>query len=691
MNIRTKKIIISILDNPEITITKLAYEFNVSERSIRNDIQELNNFLCEKKMEEIVIHQNKYISFNFSDLMNCLKLINESGFYDYKLSKEERIYFIIEMLLNSEGYLTISEIADRLYISVSTVNADLKALSGFAKKHDVNYTSEQYKGIKLEGNEYSKRMLLLNMICSDSSILNIGLNRTFNESLKDKGIDRVNQVMSYFESSSKIMMTDTSYKRINAYLYIMMHRIREGYRIREIKSNADEVYEINATKLCQLIDQEFSLNLPHEEISGVANILSNLKYLKTNKVSNDIIRIQFYVNRLIEELKKSLYLDLSTDYLFFIRLCLHVEYMTRRKIQHVIDERVLKEVCNENKRIVQATNESMHIFEELLNRKVKDIEKEYIVLHVCAAIERKKIKESGIKVVLVSDVGIASSQLLLEKIKNNFDFSIIDILPVHALNKFDLEGIDMILSTVKNREVIEGIPWVKIDLNFTDDDYSKITQSVNKIKSLRLSNGKEKKEEENLVSEITEVLRSYNLKEEREIVERVMSVVKKQISNNDDNENPEITEKKKLSELLPMEMIEFGKEVNTWEESISKSAEILLKKNYIEERYIHAMINKIKCNGPYMVLAKGFAVPHAGVDDGGKKTGFSLIKLNHPVDYNSPLGEVQFVCCLSVTDMVSHLRAFFSLVNLLQNKEFYKKMIECKTPKSLHELIQKYE
>ncbi|MFV0551905.1 MAG: PTS sugar transporter subunit IIA [Anaerorhabdus sp.] len=111
----------------------------------------------------------------------------------------------------------------------------------------------------------------------------------------------------------------------------------------------------------------------------------------------------------------------------------------------------------------------------------------------------------------------------------------------------------------------------------------------------------------------------------------------------------------------------------------------------MEERYIHAMINKIKCNGPYMVLAKGFAVPHAGVDDGGKKTGFSLIKLNHPVDYNSPLGEVQFVCCLSVTDMVSHLRAFFSLVNLLQNKEFYKKMIECKTPKSLHELIQKYE
>ncbi|MEG0168512.1 BglG family transcription antiterminator [Anaerorhabdus sp.] len=691
MNIRTKKIIISILDNPEITVTKLAYEFNVSERSIRNDIQELNNFLCEQKMEEIIIHQNKYLSVNAINLNECLKLINDSGFYDYKLSKEERIYIIIELLLSVDGYLTISELADRLYISVSTVNADLKSLSEFAKKHNVKYTSEQYKGIKLEGDEYSKRMLLLDMICSDSSIFSIGLSRTFNESLKDKGIDRVNQVMSYFESSSKIMMTDSSYKRINSYLYIMMHRIREGYQIEDVDANVDEIYRINGNKLCQLIDQEFSLNLPAEEINGVANILSNLKYLKTNKVSNDIIRIQFYVNRLIEELKKALHLDLSTDYLFFIRLCLHVEYMTRKKIQHVIDERILKEVCNENKQIVKAINDSMHILEELLNRSVKDIEKEYIVLHVCAAIERKKIKESGLKVVLISDVGIASSQLLLEKIKNNFDFSIIDILPVHALEKFNLNGVDLILSTVKMKNQKITIPWVKINLNFTDDDYSKITQSVNGIKSQRVLGEKDKKEEENLVSEITEILREYNLKEEREIVERVKKVVKKKIQNDDVNENPEITEKKKLSELLTVEMINFDIDANSWQESITKSADLLLGKGYIEERYIQAMINKIECNGPYMVLAKGFAVPHAGVDDGGKKTGFSLIKLKKAVDYHSPLGDVQFICCLSVTDMTAHLRAFFSLVNLLQNKEFYSKMIESETPQILHKLIEEYE
>lgn len=691
MNIRTKKIIISILDNPEITVTKLAYEFNVSERSIRNDIQELNNFLCEQKMEEIIIHQNKYLSVNAINLNECLKLINDSGFYDYKLSKEERIYIIIELLLSVDGYLTISELADRLYISVSTVNADLKSLSEFAKKHNVKYTSEQYKGIKLEGDEYSKRMLLLDMICSDSSIFSIGLSRTFNESLKDKGIDRVNQVMSYFESSSKIMMTDSSYKRINSYLYIMMHRIREGYQIEDVDANVDEIYRINGNKLCQLIDQEFSLNLPAEEINGVANILSNLKYLKTNKVSNDIIRIQFYVNRLIEELKKALHLDLSTDYLFFIRLCLHVEYMTRKKIQHVIDERILKEVCNENKQIVKAINDSMHILEELLNRSVKDIEKEYIVLHVCAAIERKKIKESGLKVVLISDVGIASSQLLLEKIKNNFDFSIIDILPVHALEKFNLNGVDLILSTVKMKNQKITIPWVKINLNFTDDDYSKITQSVNGIKSQRVLGEKDKKEEENLVSEITEILREYNLKEEREIVERVKKVVKKKIQNDDVNENPEITEKKKLSELLTVEMINFDIDANSWQESITKSANLLLGKGYIEERYIQAMINKIECNGPYMVLAKGFAVPHAGVDDGGKKTGFSLIKLKKAVDYHSPLGDVQFICCLSVTDMTAHLRAFFSLVNLLQNKEFYSKMIESETPQILHKLIEEYE
>lgn len=688
MNIRTKKIILSILDNPEVTIPKLAQMFNVSERSIRNDIQELNNFLIEKGCQPIQLIQSKYLTVHLGDLEYCLGIINECGFYDYKLSKDERIYVIVEHLLNEDNFITISDIAEKLFMSVSTVNSDLKDLAIFVKQYGVNYISERYIGIKLEGDEYSKRMLLLAMMCSETSLTSIGFNQLFSEGFKDHGIDRVNQVLSYFETECKVMLTDQSYKRLNTYLYIMLHRVREGSQITAFYDKSDEFYNRYASELCKLINEEFELDLAHAEILAISSMLNKLKYLKTAKVSNDIIRIQFYVNRLIEQLNESIHEDLGNDYLFFNRLCLHVEYMTRQKIQHVVDKRILKEVCVENKEIVIAINESVYILEELLQRNLKDIEIEYIVLHVCAAIERKKIKESGLKVILVSDIGVASSQLILEKIKNNFDFSIIDILPVHALKQFNYVGIDLILSTVQLHYSVHQIPWEKIELNFSDDDYTRISHTVNRIKANKRS--VKQVEPKTLVAEITEILEEYDLSAKGEIVERVKQVVNKQIGTAYNREE-EIEDKKKLSELLDVRMIQFNVKARTWQESIRKSSKLLLDEGYIESRYVDSIIRKIEENGPYMVLAKGFAVPHAGVNDGGLKTAFSLIKLSESVDFHSELGRVRYVCCLSVTDMYSHLRAFFSLVNLLQNKEFSNELDHCNEPMELHRLIRKYE
>lgn len=689
MNIRTKKIILSILDKPEVTIPQLAQIFNVSERSIRNDIQELNSFLLEKQYQPIHVNQSKSLTVNLTDLGNCLDIINERGFYDYKLSKGERIYVITELLLNEVDYITIADLAEKLFMSVSTVNVDLKELAKFAKKYGVDYKSERYIGIKLEGTEYAKRMLLLEMMCTDTSLTSIGFSRTFTEAFKDHGIDRVNQVLSYFETECKLMLTDQSYKRLNTYLYIMLHRVREGSQMVSFLEDSDELYKRYATELCKYINDEFGLDLTSAEINGVSNMLYKLKYHKSSKVSNDIIRIQFYVNRLIEQLKESIHIDLVTDYLFFNRLCLHVEYMTRQKIQHVVDQRILKDVCDENSEIVKGINETVYILEELLQRPCKTIEKEYIVLHVCAAIERKKIKESGLKIILVSDIGVASSQLLLEKIKNNFDFSIIDILPVHALEQYNCSGIDLILSTVQLHLDGHQIPWEKIQLNFLDEDYSRITQTVNKIKARK--NSSQLDESKSLIVEITEILDDYNVKDKTAIIERVKKAVYKQLGSSYPLEEDEVEAKKKLSELLDIGMIQYNVKAKTWQQSIEKSSKLLLDHGYIEQRYITNIINKIETNGPYMVLAPGFAVPHAGVNDGGIKTAFSLIKLSEPVDFNSEFGKVNYVCCLAVTDMNSHLRAFFSLVNLLQNKEFMKKLDKCKNPNELHRLIRKYE
>ena len=129
-----------------------------------------------------------------------------------------------------------------------------------------------------------------------------------------------------------------------------------------------------------------------------------------------------------------------------------------------------------------------------------------------------------------------------------------------------------------------------------------------------------------------------------------------------------------------------------WQEAIRKSAALLLEKGYIEPRYIDEMINNIEEFGPYMIISKGFALPHSKVEFGSLKLGMNLIRLKEPVCFgNDTANPVEYVCCLSAVDGKTHLRAFFNLVNILKKTSFKEELHKCSSSREAAELIVKYE
>lgn len=105
-----------------------------------------------------------------------------------------------------------------------------------------------------------------------------------------------------------------------------------------------------------------------------------------------------------------------------------------------------------------------------------------------------------------------------------------------------------------------------------------------------------------------------------------------------------------LCELLREENIQLNIECRDWKDAIRKSAEPLLLKGYIENRYVDAMIENVLENGSYIVISKGFALPHEGFELGSRKVGMNMIRLNRPViieDEDGDREEVRFFCCLS--------------------------------------------
>ena len=104
------------------------------------------------------------------------------------------------------------------------------------------------------------------------------------------------------------------------------------------------------------------------------------------------------------------------------------------------------------------------------------------------------------------------------------------------------------------------------------------------------------------------------------------------------------------------------------------------------------MIANVEENGPYVVISKGFALPHNNFEDGTFRLGMNMIRLKTPVSFDAEDNDpVEFVCCLSPVDHKSHLKAFFNLVNMLRNDRFKEELRAAESPDEIYEIIKKYE
>ena len=128
MNQRSTKIVqLLSKEKDEITVSGFAEYFQVSQKTIRNDMKEINEILDKNKRGTIDIKSGGLVSIP-ADFKDSLSLLLEGNFYNYKLSKEERKKVASAIIVNSADYITLAAIADRLMVSRATVINDLKEI-----------------------------------------------------------------------------------------------------------------------------------------------------------------------------------------------------------------------------------------------------------------------------------------------------------------------------------------------------------------------------------------------------------------------------------------------------------------------------------------------------------------------------------------------------------------------------------
>lgn len=106
-----------------------------------------------------------------------------------------------------------------------------------------------------------------------------------------------------------------------------------------------------------------------------------------------------------------------------------------------------------------------------------------------------------------------------------------------------------------------------------------------------------------------------------------------------------------------------------WRSAVTTAGRLLEDTGATDPAYTAAMIATVEDNGPYIVVAPGFAFAHARPSPAVHRTAMSWVRLATPVAFGHPSNDpVTLVVALAATDATAHTTAMAQLAKVIGKK-----------------------
>ncbi|GAB6138760.1 BglG family transcription antiterminator [Halanaerobaculum tunisiense] len=612
--------ILSILlnkDNP-IIIKELAKQCNVSARTIRSDLKKLKEWLSNWKVDLIKKPRvGVWLEGSSLEKTKLEQVLFKTLDYKDSLSPKQRQQYILKSLLQENNKHTVDSLANKLYVSETTIYKDLKEISKWLKKYNL-LLNKDYE-INVTGKEKDLRKAVADLLAQlkNSQELKKMLEEVDEvepESRIDKetyqqlrnlfgeiGFRKIEEVLDKTEEKLDFLFTDEAFVGLVIHIAISLERLKKDKDIVMEEAQLDKLKKKEEFEVAEFIVKELEENLdfeiPQAEIGYISLHVLGSKLQQNVGSTNitDILRngdskIIEITNDIITTAEEVLNVDLSHDEELLVGLALHLRpAINRMKYGMSLRNPLLDRIKNNYPSIFGAAWATSVVFENHLGIKVKEEEIGYIALHLGAALERINNKN---RVIIVCGSGIGTSQLAATKLKNQLaGIEIVDIVSAHKLKKRNLEDIELIISTVPLKKQAEKV--VKISPLVTQNDIDLIKNEINYIEE-------------------------YNQKQ---------SLL---------NEN--------INELFDENLIFINLDLDSKEEIIKYLSNKLLKKNKVTDGFIDSVLEREDFTSTKM--ANNIAIPHGTEEDHILSSAIAVATLSNSVDWGNGSVDAVFLLAL---------------------------------------------
>lgn len=434
LNKRQLKIIEILKNSTEpINSKALATDIGCSTKTIQVEVKNINSTLEKVKIDSIRGMGYKLVG----DIKSVDKLENNTNYNDM-----DRISYILKQILTlyKNKTLKLENLADDMYVSLSTIKNDLKEVKDILKNYNLKIISKHKLGISLDGDiEDLKRCILE----SNIKYKDLSLEGFFTDYVK-LNIGNIRLEILNNLQKENIILTDYEFNNIFNYILISL----------SIEENKDYKSYIK------------------DYITNYQN-----KFIKENNKENKE-KILNSIEKFTKNLKLATSIDLSNDRVFKEYLYRHIKSFCIKKDFGVNNQSI---VANEIKLKYPFAFELATIakttLEKDLELEIDENETANIAIHIGGALQRsnENINEKSLKAIIVCASGVGTSMLIKAKLEAKFDkkIEILKVIPSYLIDYVKVLDVDFIIATVPIN--IKGIPVINVS-PFLDDKEIKIIE-----------------------------------------------------------------------------------------------------------------------------------------------------------------------------------------------------------------------
>lgn len=483
LSLRQRKLLHYIQNQKHyITGTELANHLQVSARTIRSDVAEIN-----ENLQGLGIHIDSKRSLGY-----LLQVENDSFLKELNqvsnsfLTREDRIRHIAFRLCFAEEPINLYDLEDEMFVSRTTLEHDLVALR---KKYVLHYPYIAFQRNKnhifFESDE-RKRRLLLNLLYSENWNYNARGNAYYQyQYLEEEVINLIMKEDNLHMRQYGIVMEDINMVILNLAIAIAYYRMQYGHyltpRQEALPLDTASVHAVN--DLLDTLEEKLSCTFPLVERQDIYLHVSCSRLLDSSALHFGTVDFYFapetlaFTNAYLQLIQETFHLDFSGNEDFYITLLQYLRYLSL-PLHHLNGIHTHADIPRMN---LLVEYEIAMLIQPLAltytGNYLNDTELMYLAFCISGALEYEHRTAPKLKTVIMCHLNLSASWHLKQKLLSSFNdyIDLTALLPVYTKDNYDFSKTDLVITTA-NKTITTNphCHTLLISPFFTNTDYSSL-------------------------------------------------------------------------------------------------------------------------------------------------------------------------------------------------------------------------